>query len=161
MFFYFVVLTRIAALYMYLQIWTFNVSKWQRNWGRVYKDRMVIVLKNDVFFQYGGAVCCEKSICWHWKITTETHKPLHHSENHYFVSCPLVCKWHRRFSDRKNVKLIQYQFWCTRCAFRLLKSLQWYSGRKSWKSEKKNVKTVSKPKETNTVPSNWAKSVEG
>jgi hypothetical protein len=29
------------------------------------------------------------------------------------------------------------QLWCTRCAFRLLKSLQWYSGRKSWQSEKK------------------------
>jgi hypothetical protein len=29
-----------------------------------------------------------------------------------------------------DVKLIRYQFWCTRCAFRLLKSLQWCSG---WK----------------------------
>jgi hypothetical protein len=27
------------------------------------------------------------------------------------------------------VKLIRYQFWCTRCACRLIKSLQWYSGR--------------------------------
>jgi hypothetical protein len=35
-----------------------------------------------------------------------------------------------------NVKLIGYQFWCTRCAFQLFKSLQWCSGRKSWKSEK-------------------------
>jgi hypothetical protein len=34
-----------------------------------------------------------------------------------------------------NVKLIRYQFWCIRCAFRVIKSLQWYSGRKSWKSE--------------------------
>jgi hypothetical protein len=34
------------------------------------------------------------------------------------------------------VKLIRYQVWCTRCAFRLIKSLQWYSGRKSWKSKK-------------------------
>jgi hypothetical protein len=34
-----------------------------------------------------------------------------------------------------NVKLIRYQFWRTRCAFRLIKSLQWYSGLKSWKSE--------------------------
>jgi hypothetical protein len=34
-----------------------------------------------------------------------------------------------------NLKLIRYQFWCTRCAFRLLKSLQWYSGKKSWKYE--------------------------
>jgi hypothetical protein len=29
---------------------------------------------------------------------------------------------------------------------RLLKSLQWYSGRKSWKSEKKIVKTIQEPK---------------
>jgi hypothetical protein len=29
-----------------------------------------------------------------------------------------------------NVKLIRYQFWCTRCAFRLLKSLLWYSCQK-------------------------------
>jgi hypothetical protein len=54
--------------------------------------------------------------------------------------------WHDT-SDHKmhfllNVKLIRYQFWCTRCASRLLKSPQWYSGRKSWKSEKKNMKTV-------------------
>jgi hypothetical protein len=41
-----------------------------------------------------------------------------------------------------NVKLIRYQFGCTRCAFRLLKSLQWYSGRKSWKSGKKIVITI-------------------
>jgi hypothetical protein len=27
--------------------------------------------------------------------------------------------------------------WCTRCAFRLMKSLQWCSNRKSWKFEKK------------------------
>jgi hypothetical protein len=60
-----------------------------------------------------------------------------------------------------NVKLICYQFWCTRCAFRLLKSPQWCSGRKSSKFEK-NVKTKRavgwKP---NWVPWNWAKSVEG
>jgi hypothetical protein len=36
-----------------------------------------------------------------------------------------------------TVKLICYQFWCTKYAFRLIKSLQWCSGRKSWKSEKK------------------------
>jgi hypothetical protein len=34
-----------------------------------------------------------------------------------------------------GVKLIRYQFRCARCAFRLLKSHQWYLGRKSWKSE--------------------------
>jgi hypothetical protein len=45
-----------------------------------------------------------------------------------------------------NVKLIRYQFWCTRCAFRLMKSRQWYSGRKSWKSQKQTVKTVKEPK---------------
>jgi hypothetical protein len=38
----------------------------------------------------------------------------------------------------KNVQLIRYQFWCTRCAFRLLKSLQGYSGQKSWNPKKKN-----------------------
>jgi hypothetical protein len=32
--------------------------------------------------------------------------------------------------------LKRYRFWCTRCAFRLIKSLQWYQGRKSWKFEK-------------------------
>jgi hypothetical protein len=36
-----------------------------------------------------------------------------------------------------NVELIQYQFWCTRCAFWLLKSLQWCSCQNSWRSEKK------------------------
>jgi hypothetical protein len=36
-----------------------------------------------------------------------------------------------------NVKLIRYQFCCTRCAFWLLKSLQWCLGRKSSKSGKK------------------------
>jgi hypothetical protein len=40
-----------------------------------------------------------------------------------------------------DVKLI-YQFWCTRCAFRLVKSLQWCSGQKVWKPGKKIMKTV-------------------
>jgi hypothetical protein len=35
-----------------------------------------------------------------------------------------------------NVKQIRYQFWCTRCAFRLLKSRQWYLGRKKVGSPK-------------------------
>jgi hypothetical protein len=35
-----------------------------------------------------------------------------------------------------NVKQIRYQFWCTRCAFRLLKSHQWYLGRKKVGSPK-------------------------
>jgi hypothetical protein len=35
-----------------------------------------------------------------------------------------------------NVKLIGCQLWCTRCAFRLIKSPQWCSCRKSWKSWK-------------------------
>jgi hypothetical protein len=63
---------------------------------------------------------------------------------------------------QSDVKPIRYQFWCTRCAFRLIKSLQWYSGRKSWKSEKKLgiVKEPKKKKPANTVPWNWAKSVE-
>jgi hypothetical protein len=62
------------------------------------------------------------------------------------------------------VKLIRYQFWCTRCAFRLFKSLQWYSGRKSWKSERKqceNCTRAEKNNNPNTVPWSWAKSVEG
>ena len=59
----------------------------------------------------------------------------------------------------KNVKLIRYQFWCTRCAFRLIKSRQWYLDRKSWKSEKQNVKNLCK--EQKKKPWNWAKSVEG
>jgi hypothetical protein len=45
-----------------------------------------------------------------------------------------------------SVKLIRYQFWCTRCAFRLIKSLQWYSGQERWKSGKKSVKTVKERK---------------
>jgi hypothetical protein len=62
-----------------------------------------------------------------------------------------------------DVKLIRYQFWCTSCAFRLIKSLQWYSGRNSWKSEQivKTVKKKKKPKKPNAVPWNWAKSVKG
>jgi hypothetical protein len=46
----------------------------------------------------------------------------------------------------RNVKLIWYQFRCTRCAFRLLKSLQSYSGWKSWKCEKKNENCIRTPK---------------
>jgi hypothetical protein len=42
----------------------------------------------------------------------------------YFVNC-------------YGIKLISYQVSCTRYAFRLLNSLQWCSGRKSWKSEKR------------------------
>jgi hypothetical protein len=37
-----------------------------------------------------------------------------------------------------NVKLIRYQFICTRCVFRLLESLQWYSGRKKLEIREKN-----------------------
>jgi hypothetical protein len=48
------------------------------------------------------------------------------------------------------VKLIRYQFWCTRCAFRLIKSLQWYSGRKSWKSEKTKLWKLYKSKKKKT-----------
>jgi hypothetical protein len=43
-----------------------------------------------------------------------------------------------------NVKLMRYQFWCTRCAFRLIKSCQWYSGRKSW--NKKNCENCKRAK---------------
>jgi hypothetical protein len=31
-----------------------------------------------------------------------------------------------KVANRLNVKLIRYQFWCTICAFRLMKSRQWY-----------------------------------
>jgi hypothetical protein len=44
--------------------------------------------------------------------------------------------WDTCISKPLHVKLIRYQFWCTRCALRLMKSLQWCSGRKSWKSDK-------------------------
>jgi hypothetical protein len=62
------------------------------------------------------------------------------------------------------VKLIRYQFWYTRCAFRLRKSFQWYLGRKSWKSEKKKCENCIKADNKTQiiiVPWNWAKSVEG
>jgi hypothetical protein len=58
-----------------------------------------------------------------------------------------------------NVKLIRYQFRCTRCAFRLIKSCQWYSGRKSWNP--KNCENCKRAEKTNSVLGNWAKSVEG
>jgi hypothetical protein len=54
----------------------------------------------------------------------------------------------RQYWIHVYVKLIRYQFWCTRCAFRLLKSLQWYSGRKSWKSEKKNCENCVRAEKT-------------
>jgi hypothetical protein len=38
-----------------------------------------------------------------------------------------------------DVKLVRYQFWCTRCAFWLHKSLQWYSGRKKLEIRKKKL----------------------
>jgi hypothetical protein len=41
------------------------------------------------------------------------------------------------------VKLTWYLFWCTRCAFRLMKSFQWYAGRNCRRS-KTNVKTIKK-----------------
>jgi hypothetical protein len=49
----------------------------------------------------------------------------------------------------ENVKLTWYQFWCTRCAFRLIKSLQWCSVRKSWKSKKCEIckRAEKKPKQ--------------
>jgi hypothetical protein len=48
-----------------------------------------------------------------------------------------------------HVKLIRYQFWCNRCAFQLLKSLQWCWGRRSWKSEKKNMWKLKEPSDEN------------
>jgi hypothetical protein len=56
--------------------------------------------------------------------------------------------WTRTSYMYVNVKLIRYQFWCIRCAFRLIKSRQWYSCRKSW--IQKIVKTVKEPKSKTT-----------
>jgi hypothetical protein len=61
------------------------------------------------------------------------------------------CEWSTKYVtlclNAINIKLIRYQFWCTRCAFRLIKSRQWYSGRKSWKSQKcENYKRAKKTK---------------
>jgi hypothetical protein len=58
-----------------------------------------------------------------------------------YFSLVLLIKWY--------VKLIHHQFWCTRCIFRLLKCLPWCSGRKSWKSQKTNKKTVKEPSDEN------------
>jgi hypothetical protein len=64
----------------------------------------------------------------------------------YHITCfvPYSC-WQKNFSRIffyfflnyciLYVKLIGYQFWCTICAFRLMKCLQWCSGWKRWKSE--------------------------
>jgi hypothetical protein len=56
--------------------------------------------------------------------------------------------FHHNLSTRWfDVKLIRYQFWCNRCAFRLIKSRQWYSGRKSWNPKIcENCKRVEKTK---------------
>jgi hypothetical protein len=61
----------------------------------------------------------------------------------YHIS--LYCSLRQYNGYHINVKLIRYQFWCTRCAFRLIKSLQWCSSRKSWKSKKcKNCERADK-----------------
>jgi hypothetical protein len=54
----------------------------------------------------------------------------------------------RYFCHSLNVKLIRYQFWCTICAFRLMKSRQWYLVKKVGNPRKKNVIKVKEPKET-------------
>jgi hypothetical protein len=53
----------------------------------------------------------------------------------YFVFIVAISQHFHIQLYKSDVKLIRYQFWRTRCAFRILKSLQWYSGQKSWKSE--------------------------
>jgi hypothetical protein len=53
--------------------------------------------------------------------------------------------YHATPAVTRDLGLIRYQFWCTRCAFRLIKYLQWYSGRKFGNS-KAIVKTVKEPK---------------
>jgi hypothetical protein len=45
-------------------------------------------------------------------------------------------------------KINTIPIWCTRCAFRLIMSLQWYSGRKSWKSETKNCENYIRAEKT-------------
>jgi hypothetical protein len=44
------------------------------------------------------------------------------------------------------LKLIRYQFWCTRCVFRLIKSLLWCSGRKAIRKKCENCENFKKPK---------------
>jgi hypothetical protein len=66
---------------------------------------------------------------WYWKnisifakvsqVSDVAHGPLV-----YLYALIMKCKTNR------------YKFWCTRCAFRLIRSLPWCSIRKSWKSEK-------------------------
>jgi hypothetical protein len=47
----------------------------------------------------------------------------------------------------QELKLIQYQFWWIRCAFRQIKCLEWYSARKKLEiRRKKNVKTEQESK---------------
>jgi hypothetical protein len=45
--------------------------------------------------------------------------------NLYQIWMKLACWFWRRFL-KMTVKLIRCQFWCTRCAFRLIKSRQWW-----------------------------------
>jgi hypothetical protein len=63
-----------------------------------------------------------------------------------------------------NVKLIRYQFWGTRCAFRLIKYLQHCDAQSEKVGNPKNVKSVKEPEKNpkkQTVSWNWAKFVEG
>jgi hypothetical protein len=72
-----------------------------------------------------------------------THFPSNIFNAHYFTfyTKGLIIKdffysfvdWSEHFPNHlifyNDIKLIRLQFWCTRCAFRLLKSLQWCPGR--------------------------------
>jgi hypothetical protein len=88
---------------------------------------------------------------------------IHHRYYFWGDYYSFFCKFFSKpfFRYKIDAKLIRYQFWCTRCAFQPLKSLQWCSGRKCWKSEKKVKTERSVGWKPIRVPWNWAKSVEG
>jgi hypothetical protein len=70
----------------------------------------------------------------------------------------LIFTFHNRLMIFFNVKLMRYQFWCTRCAFRLIKSRHWYSGRTCWNPKKcKNCKRAEKPNAVHEIEPNPSK----
>ena len=68
---------------------------------RDYKDKIVIVRKNDVF-EKGGAVSSKKNVRRHRKTNSESHKLLHQSGNLCDKSCSLLCKWHTKISESRD-----------------------------------------------------------
>jgi hypothetical protein len=83
----------------------------------------------DPALSFVGCPCCptpDSVFCfWLWLRLT------HFQFRRYTNAAEIVSIWLDKW------KLIRYQFWCTRCAFWLLQSLQWCSSRKGLKSEKK------------------------